>query len=56
MKLDLEIQEVNLIITALEHKSRDTQLLLTKIMKSAQEQMPVPKLDAEPVENTPVNS
>ena len=56
MKLDLEIQEVNLIITALEHKTRDTQMLLTKIIKSAQDQMPVTKLDAEPVDNIAPNN
>ena len=36
-----EVQDVNLIITALEHKARDIQLLIQKLTKTANEQMPV---------------
>jgi len=56
MIFEHEIQDVNLIITSLEHKIRDMQLLVQKLMAKANEQMAVPKLDAEPVENTPVNN
>ena len=34
-----EVQDVNLIITALEHKVRDMQLLIQKLNKQANEQM-----------------
>ena len=36
-----EVQDVNLIITALEHKARDIQLLIQKLTKTANEQMPI---------------
>ena len=36
-----EVQDVNLIITALEHKARDIQLLIQKLTKTANEQLPV---------------
>jgi hypothetical protein len=51
MIFDHEVQDVNLIITALEHKIRDLQVLLQKMIKSAQEQMPVQKVQAEPVDD-----
>lgn len=35
-----EVQDVNLIITALEHKARDIQLLIQKLTKTANEQLP----------------
>ena len=43
-----EVQDVNLIITALEHKARDIQLLIQKLTKTANEQLPV----AQPVQET----
>jgi len=36
-----EVQDVNLIITALEHKARDIQLLIQKLTKEANAQLPV---------------
>jgi len=35
-----EVQDVNLIITALEHKARDIQLLIQKLTKEANAQLP----------------
>ena len=47
-----EVQDVNLIITALEHKARDIQLLIQKLTKTANEQMPV-QTQVAPVTETP---
>ena len=35
-----EVQDVNLSITALEHKARDIQLLIQKLTKEASAQLP----------------
>ena len=45
-----EVQDVNLIITALEHKVRDMQLLIQKLTKQANEQLPA---QAEPTDASP---
>jgi hypothetical protein len=47
MNFDHEIQDVNLIITALEHKIRDMQLLVQKMIAKTQEQMPAVKAEIE---------
>ena len=50
-----EIQDVNLIITSLEHKIRDMQLLVQKLTKQASEQMPKPP-EAEATTETPTSN
>ena len=45
-----EVQDVNLIITALEHKVRDMQLLIQKLTKQANEQLPA---QAQPTDASP---
>ena len=47
-----EVQDVNLIITALEHKARDIQLLIQKLTKTANEQLPV----AQPAPETTIEA
>ena len=47
MNFDHEIQDVNLIITALEHKIRDMQFLVQKMIAKTQEQMPALKAEIE---------
>ena len=41
MNLKHDIEDVNLIITALEHKIRNMQMLVQKMIAVTQEQMPV---------------
>jgi len=48
-----EVQDVNLIITALEHKARDIQLLIQKLTKTANEQLPVQKVEQAPTDANP---
>jgi len=50
-----EIQDVNLIITSLEHKIRDMQLLVQKLTKQASEQMPKPAETTESTDANPAN-
>jgi len=50
-----EVQDVNLIITALEHKVRDMQLLIQKLTKQANEQLPTQPV-ADVQTDTPVQS
>ena len=50
-----EVQDVNLIITALEHKVRDMQSLIQKLTKQANEQLPT-KPVADVQTDTPVQS
>jgi len=42
-----EVQDLNLIITSLEHKIRDMQLLVQKLTKQATAQVPVTTTVAE---------
>jgi len=53
-----EVQDVNLIITALEHKARDIQLLIQKLTKEASAQLPAQTVEATvvPSTDTPANS
>ena len=49
-----EVQDVNLIITALEHKARDIQLLIQKLTKTANEQLPAqPVVEQAPTDANP---
>ena len=52
MIFEHEIQDVNLIITSLEHKNRDMQILVQKLMAKANEQMPIQSQVAPVTENT----
>jgi hypothetical protein len=47
-----EVQDVNLIITALEHKARDIQLLIQKLTKEASAQLPAQTIEATVVPST----
>ena len=47
MNFNHEIQDVNLIITALEHKIRNMQMLVQKMIAKTQEQMPAVKSEIE---------
>ena len=49
-KFTHETQELNLIIASLEHKIRDMQTLLNKMVAEAQAQAPKPP---QPIEETP---
>jgi len=56
MIFEHEIQDVNLIITSLEHKARDIQLLIQKLTGQANAQIQPPvenKVDETVVEHTP---
>jgi hypothetical protein len=48
-----EVQDVNLIITALEHKARDIQLLIQKLTKSANEQVAAQQPQSDAPAETP---
>jgi len=50
-----EVQDVNLIITALEHKARDIQLLIQKLTKEANAQLPVQTVETTQAD-APTNS
>ena len=50
-----EVQDVNLIITALEHKARDIQLLIQKLTKEANAQLPAQTVETAQAD-VPTNS
>ena len=47
MNFKHDIEDVNLIITALEHKIRNMQMLVQKMIAVTQEQMPAVKAEIE---------
>ena len=47
MNFKHDIEDVNLIITALEHKIRNMQMLVQKMITVTQEQMPAVKAEIE---------
>ena len=47
MNFKQDIEDVNLIITALEHKIRNMQMLVQKMIAVTQEQMPAVKAEID---------
>jgi hypothetical protein len=52
MNFKHDIEDVNLIITALEHKIRNMQMLVQKMIAVTQEQMPVAQPAPEATETS----
>ena len=53
-KFTHETQELNLIIASLEHKIRDMQTLLNKMVAEAQAQAPKPPQPIENIDGAPI--